>query len=276
MNLELTSTKTKVKPIILVAKKRSGTWLLGYTLASNKDITSCGEVFFKSDSPFCWFNYLESQRQNSENESQDTQLLFDEYLAYLARENQKKNGVDKDYALLDIKYEVFNTLESNQKSSLDDSCFRQIILERKIPVIHLIRKNVLRAFVSYEMAKQTNTWRLRVKKGESQPDTSITIDCSSLVSELETREQEISDFKQAFSGYENYLELYYKELTEDGKFSESCLKKVVNLVDVDLGFNRKPLLAKQGAKDLSESIDNWSEVEATLKDTKYESMLSDK
>ena len=263
----------QAQPIILVAKKRSGTWLLSYTLGSNKDIESCGEVFFKSDSPFGWYSYLENEHKHLEK-CEDTELLFNGYLNYLLIESQKKNGIGKKYALIDVKYEVFDTLDVTQKSSLNDSYLRKTILERKIPVLHLIRKNVLRAFVSYEMAKHTNTWRLRVKKGESQPNASITIDCNSLISELQTREKEINDFKNMFAGYENYLELFYEELTDNGKFSETCLKKVVDLLGVDMNFNRKPLLAKQGNKNLSESIENWLEVEETLKGTQYESMWS--
>jgi hypothetical protein len=144
-----------------------------------------------------------------------------------------------------------------------------------LKIIHLKRRNYLERFVSDKMVKLTGE-AVAVNKSDwekaSVKANKVTIDAAICEDDFKWREQMENELEDAFSHSRNSrITLYYEDLNIN-KITES--KRVIeflNLTPIDLKTNQ----IKQNTKKLSERIENFDELKAYFKNTKWESFFNE-
>lgn len=103
---------------------------------------------------------------------------------------------------IDIKYEQL-MLIPNQIN---------ILQQKGTKIIHLIRKNILKTFISLELNRmQEKLGRKSHGAKKIQPIKVELLTDNRLLAELDKRMKEIEYFKEFFSKNFNYLEIYYED-----------------------------------------------------------------
>ncbi len=140
--------------------------------------------------------------------------------------------------------------------------WRRLIEDESIRIVHLVRRNRLAAFASLKRAWLTNEWERT--SGEAGRPLPITLDfeeCREVFTQLDRWERERH---REFSGHD-VLEITYEELVAD---AASTLHAVHDFLGVERG-DAVTRLRRQGARELSEGILNWHELEARFAGTPW-------
>ena len=219
---------------IIITYARTGSNLLMSYMDSNQEVEAKGELFRSLDGKSC--------RQ-----------VWDEFYA-------KKNKM--------IKAAGFKLFYNHPFNTDDREVWDFIADDPKIKIIHLVRKNKLRTFVSGEIAKKTDKWTLKSKDSFSLQDKQITIDFENFVG----RVKKIYDFEEKTrKDYANrpYLEVSYEDLVDD---KEKTMKSVFDF----LGVSSTPVKSgykKQNKETLAELVTNYDDFREKLAGSKYASLL---
>lgn len=140
-----------------------------------------------------------------------------------------------------------------------------------LKIIHLKRKNKLSTIVSLDVANQTKKWSLLNEDNTKKETQKVTIDTSTLIDRITTIELSEETFLKDFKG-EKIIEVVYEDLVSD---NQKEMEKIFNFLNVDHPENIVSKHKKQRKSSLKDVIENITEVETTLKGSKYESYLLD-
>lgn len=147
---------------------------------------------------------------------------------------------------------------------------------RNYSVIHLVRKNVLRMYISDMLAARiTSSHCYAGGDCKNFSGVKIKLRTSTLVKTLEARE-ETQERNRRYIRERNmkHIEISYEDLSADPvKIISECLDflRCSHLRPEQYVTN----LVKRGASDLREEIENFDELVQTLKGTRFEHMIYD-
>ncbi|MFC2023151.1 sulfotransferase [Chloroflexota bacterium] len=136
-------------------------------------------------------------------------------------------------------------------------------------IIHLKRRNVLRAYLSHKVAIESGRWRdLSGEPGGSS--ISIQLDYEDCQQKFaETRKQE-DEHDILFANHDK-IDVYYEELSRD---YTSEMRRVQEFLDVEYQVV-VPATRKQARQPLSIAISNYDELKARFKGTPWEGFFED-
>ncbi len=134
----------------------------------------------------------------------------------------------------------------------------------RLKLIHLVRRNGLRAYLSHVLALKTKEWRL-VSHTE-QPSLNI----GATLSYLQRRERLQAQLLQAFAQVPCHT-LFYEDLIAQTEAELSGLMRFLQVPERSL---YSPLV-RQERRPLADSIANFREVEKALRGTHWENYLKD-
>jgi hypothetical protein len=99
------------------------------------------------------------------------------------------------------------------------------------------------------------------------------------VAKLDELEADRLSLGKFFVDHENYLEVDYDEMFEASEsgatFSASVLQNLASFLGLEPTFDPVPRELKLSAGSLPELVENYEEVETTLRGTRYEALLTD-
>jgi len=204
--------KTK---FVLVGTQRSGTTFIRHCLISHEDVKCHGELFLK--------NYpFDAAYKNYRNKDIASKLRH-----YLARARLVREYLDEIYRSCEgeavgfkLMYSEIRTIPYAYPSVL------KYIDDNKIKVVHVIRKNVLKTYVSRCTARQRKLYHIKEKVDVSK----ISLDTSHLLSELHkiTRENE---FWQARYSGGDYYPVCYEDFVNNKEKESAGLLRFLNVAD---------------------------------------------
>jgi LPS sulfotransferase NodH len=151
---------------------------------------------------------------------------------------------------------------------LDEAEWKKFLASEDLQLIHLTRRNRLRTVISLEIAFKTGRW---TKSGNSQgpKEKRVTLDPSKLVERIEKIEAGECLTRVRFEG-RPMLEIVYEDLVREPE-------RVFALVGTYLGIDgidpHKIKLKRQNPESLQDLIINYNEVEAALRNTRFEEYL---
>lgn len=249
--------------------QRSGTQALGSILDQHASIEYLGEVFHDKhiDRASNYFGFLTNRI------AQDVSLAFpdqapERFKQYLAHLNALSQT---DISVLDVKYASTHHFEKYWKNPWAAPFFLQLLANHQIPVIHLTRRNLFRQYISNLMAETTNVWNL--KQSANTPPPKMAINTTTLIAEIEMRENHAKLMAQYLQGCPRVLSFDYAELFDDGKLAPDIANKLASFLNVAAFENRKPVFLKQTPEALDDIILNMDEVDTTLRQSRFAWML---
>jgi len=147
---------------------------------------------------------------------------------------------------------------------------RRWLLENpELLVLRLVRRNLLKYYVSLELARRTKVWRIR-EPGGKNPEMTILLDPEKAECEFIQRSSRDEAYRTLFAKH-RILDLTYEDLEQD---SVECFGRVLTF----LGLEPQPVkigLHKQESRTLPEIIENYDELRQRWKGTRWETFLDD-
>jgi hypothetical protein len=261
---------------VLLARNRSGSGALGSLLDRTPSLAYLWEVFHDNfiDRPsnyFCFMREFCKENPDAWMPSQ-ARARFDEYLDYLSSWSKKRYG--KPDVLMDMKYNSMHHFNANWLALDEPPTLFKILRDKNVPIIHLRRKNHLRAYVSGLYAHKNKTWHSTTY--ESITVRSLTINVKDCLDYLRVLKWQDDRVDWILSGYSPQLELEYSELFDlRGRLSAPARQHLADFCCVSPQSIGEPELVKLTPNALDRVIENYAEVESCLRESPYAWMLDD-
>lgn len=137
-------------------------------------------------------------------------------------------------------------------------------------IIHLKRENIIRILVSLKIAELTDIWRLHEKR------EAISINKKKIrfdIDDLNSKFTEISNYEEGFTKkFEQHpmISVTYENLVTQ---PQAEFVKILNLLKLD-NYKPKTRSVRQNPEKLSELIENYSELEAYFKETRWSNFFT--
>jgi LPS sulfotransferase NodH len=224
------------KKFIIITRSRTGSNLLVSLLDSHPQTEAFGEMF----------NLLHGRK---------SEWVWESIFGYKSRSTK----------LVGFKIFYYHPADSD-----DTWVWDRVINDKNIPIIHLKRDNVLRTYLSRQIAAKTKVWH--DKSGKSAVDLTdkrVTLSPSDCIEEFKKTEDWVSTTAKKLEGHKT-LNITYSDLTGDNQ------KQTLNSIQSFLGV--KPIslssgMKKQNTERLQDLIKNYKEIENSLQGTPWERFL---
>jgi len=136
------------------------------------------------------------------------------------------------------------------------------LIERKFAVIHLTRDNLLRRFLSYKLARMTETWG--DTDGNKPSTAKVALHCAEIVLDIRRTVKRAAKVRTLF-GHLPYMEVSYEGMCAD--FS-GTLKGVCEFLGASYQ-DLRPRTFKQENRSLREAIVNYDRLKWLFRLSKY-------
>jgi LPS sulfotransferase NodH len=152
----------------------------------------------------------------------------------------------------------------------DNWVWDRIYNDTSIPIIHLTRTNLLRTYLSRQIADKTRVWRDETgNKAIDTDDKRVTLDPNECKAEFIKTDKWVKEAESRMVGH-RVLQVTYEELTGEGQ--GACLNRIQEFLQV------KPLklssgMKRQNAEDIEKLVLNYEELARSLKGTEWERFL---
>jgi hypothetical protein len=268
---------------LLLSTQRSGSHFLKSLLEAHFSGVVCsGEILNKpavvdakrisarpnAEVPYFWTWYEAEVIAGRLSLAPDQKMAaFEKYLDVLAPADAT------DDLVLDVKYNTIRTLSGYWDSEYGSGDFVSFISNRKMPVLHLVRRNLFRLYISDLLAQQTGIWHRYAERSQDEPLPRLRIDFRSLLVHMRYWMSVTEDYRRRLKGQPGYLEIGYEDLVaerESGSFGPSfgtlgsfLEKSPTRTQPVPLRFK------KTTPEDPAQVVENWDEICRMLRKTEY-------
>lgn len=175
--------------------------------------------------------------------------------------------------VVDIKYNMAHLIAPPYQP-LGTYALFDLIHERRMRVLNLVRRNYLRPYLSCLRAAITGDHGVRAGAVVDEPTVRVKV--PDLTRKLEQHRREDAFVERAFGRYRNYLKCEYSEVfTPEGKADPAVLEGIAAWLGVEPAFDLVPKTPKLTVLPLWKAIENWDEVEAALRPTRFAYCLDD-
>lgn len=158
-----------------------------------------------------------------------------------------------------IKYVGFKIFYYHPIDSDDKSVWDIIEKDRSIKIIHLRRTNMLRTYISKQIALKTNVWSTSEVGKSTKTDKRIEVDVEDCLADFENVRSWGEKTSKQFEAHD-LLELTYEEMIKDNGAT-------MNEVFEFLGVAKHPvksILKKQNPEALKDIVSNFEELKSAL------------
>jgi len=178
--------------------------------------------------------------------------VLDQYFDYIFNSIEGKKAIS-----IDIKYNQHNVIPN-----------QMVILKKKnVKVIHLVRKNILKTFISQELNDKAKEIGRKSHGTKAVRPVKITFKLNDhLLAELSRLENMIINFREILTRNFDCLEIYYEDLfydinIENTTICQNVLEQVYSFLNIsDKRYDLSTDLRKTNPNQLSDLIDNYDEV----------------
>jgi len=244
---------------IILSSQRSGSTFLLSLLSSHNRTDTYGELFQSFGR-----NHQSSDDFLNSYTHFRTKYILNRIISILARRqliNKFLNGIykDKGHSKSTGFKLMYNHIEWYPE-------ILEYIFKNNIRIIHLIRGNTLKKYISLLIANKTNIFVSRNPVETKR----ITVPVDNLISDLRDEEDTVESFRLRLKDYPLCLEVNYEDLTKD---LESVSGKILEFLELDTEQKLSAKPVKLNPDTLEKIIENYDQVRNILKNTKFETYL---
>ncbi len=259
-----------------IAKARSGAHMLHGMIAEAFDLQDFGEVFTPSsiyDPEIRKYRSFERFLRSRPDLTEVIPFAFPDQVdaaldAFFA---DALGESSKAMALASVKYGHLNCLNPAIYDLLSPPYLGKWLRDGGRPVIHLVRRNLLKQHASLEKSLTTREW-VDYDSDNARPDSQqIKLETSTLVARLTAAYREVQFVDGLLQARPNSCLIYYEDILEDGHLS----RNVADMLAMLLGpYKSLPSpVTRKMSPSLSALVSNYSAVCDVLRGTAFESML---
>lgn len=256
---------------VLLARQRSGTGALGTVLDQQPDIKYMGEVFhhdaIERPPNYFWFLRRKLQKDPDIVLPNEGPRRFDAYAQFLQKRCPRK------HAVIDIKYASTHHFNAHWVGVGEPPTLFKLLASREIPIVHLLRTNFLKAFVSGRLAELNGVWHARKHTKIGIRTFEVDIRACLWYIEKQTRQEAL--IAEILKKYPKRITLTYEDIfSEDGTLEEAAAQQLAQFFDVAPFVHRTPVTVKQTSDRLGEVLENFDAVKQALAKTPHAWMLT--
>jgi LPS sulfotransferase NodH len=266
---------------LLLSRQRSGSHFLKSFIESRFSGVVCsGEVLEKPldrHSPVLpphpeisrfWAWYAREAISGGISTAPDQRIAaFEFYLTNLAWKSKPNDLV------VDVKYNCIRSLSGYEDTDHGSTDFTAFIKAREIPVLHLMRGNILKMLISHELARRTGIWHRTSEKAATENLPKITLNAKQTLREINQTDRLTQDYREHFRGYSGYEEIVYEDLVREQKVASptTSLDTVARFLDREpVDSAQSEIWCKKTTPDEpSEVVENWDEIVRVLRSTRF-------
>jgi LPS sulfotransferase NodH len=266
---------------LLLSTQRSGShFLKSFIEARFPNVACTGEVLeqpFDKQHPVLpsnpeisrfWPWYIKEAAAKSISAAPDKRIsAFEFYLTKLIWLAEPRDLV------IDVKYSSIRTLSGYWDSDHGSCDFTTFIRMKEIPVLHLIRRNILKMIVSDKLARETGNWHLTPNKPDPVSLPKIRLEPKKVLRLIIDSDRLTQDYQERFSDYPHYEEVVYEDFVREQKQSEpgNGLKTLTRFLGKTPHESNQSRIGfrKTTPNDPSEVVENWDEMVHFLTATDY-------
>jgi LPS sulfotransferase NodH len=151
--------------------------------------------------------------------------------------------------------------------------FELLINDKNIKKIVLKRRNLLKAYVSSRIARQTKVWSNLKANNRTEESQKIAIEIDNLFSWFQAKKKYYQSlFQKLNDANQPFLELTYEDLA--GSNSEAIKLKLMEFVGVSVDLSLLQIAhQKQNSNNLADLVANFAELKSQLYGTELEPLL---
>jgi LPS sulfotransferase NodH len=278
----LISSHGKIMQVrLLLSRQRSGShFVKSYIETRFAGITCSGEVLEKPldaqapvlpahpEIPRFWTWYAREAIAGGISTAPDERIsAFEFYLNNLAWKSKPNELV------FDVKYNCAHSLSGYEDTDHGSTDFTAFIKSRNIPVLHLMRGNILKTLVSHQLAHRTGIWHRASERSASEVLPKIELNAQETLRAIAQSDRLTQDYRHHFRGYPGYEEVVYEDLVREQKDASvtPCLDAVARFLGRDPVASALSEIwcKKTTPDDPAEVVENWDEIVRVLRGTKY-------
>ncbi|MBN1364811.1 MAG: sulfotransferase [Syntrophaceae bacterium] len=237
---------------IILGRPRTGSNLLMTSLRSHKNIISYGEIFNPEvqdwDIPIFY------------RDGSDFNLLKEKPVEFIS------NRLFRNYPP-SVKAVGFKMFYSQTPFHIEhtDSVWQYLKEDKNIKIIHLKRRNILKAYLSQMIALKTNKWvNIFNTHSATSDNIKLALDYQECLNDFEYTRRMENEFDSHFTSHE-ILNIYYENLQSN--FSEE-MEKIQIFLELT-SYPLQPQIFKQTRQKLSEAITNYDELKLKFSTTEW-------
>jgi|GEM_PF-2125182 len=247
----------KSKPIIICAQQRSGTTLLVKALGEMNECRAYGEVFdpyyYHSKENFSFFYFkkklIEKNIDFTFPSTKNQKKIFEQFFHFLKSNNKKS------FHVIDIKYDSWHHFNPVWHCSEQPPALLSWIKALNIPVIHIIRKNLLHQYISSEVAAKTGKYHYEKNENIIVENKKIIIKPNHCKFIMHRVKRNIKKHQGWFNNYPYYYQICYEDLIRNGVFSNRINNIISSITNNKIMKLKDPPL-KKGIKNPLENVEN--------------------
>lgn len=150
---------------------------------------------------------------------------------------------------------------------IDDRVIDMLLARRDCKVLHLVRRHGLERHASLVRANETDRWvTLRGERDAATPASGpVHLEVREMMTDLVRTDQFEDRFRAAFAGHD-VLEIDYRELAED---LGAAMQRIGSWLSLDVD-GLQVANRKTGPRRVRDGVENWDEVSAALRGTRWE------
>ena len=154
----------------------------------------------------------------------------------------------------------------------DRRALAPLAADPSIAIIHLMRKNVLKQYVSrYIMRRHRHLGRLRAHTTKELKPVAVNIPPSLAEKGIRRLLSRRNQYKEAFKSHRT-IELVYEEMIQNNQIMPQSVESICNILEVSNEFE-EPQLKKMNPSTLSLMLTNFDQWQSYFKNTEFAEML---
>ena len=169
-----------------------------------------------------------------------------------------------------IKFSGFKLFYSHFKTDKTKIIWDYLIKDQDIKIIHIKRRNTLRALVSLKIATKTNQWRSFNEKSDIE-NKQISLTKDECIKEFELQEKIYSEIDTIFNKHK-ITEVFYTDLINK---RQETMNDVFDFLNAEKIILQDTVLKKQNPESISELVVNYSSLKNEFQNTSWETFFED-
>lgn len=268
-----------MRPVVMIARPRSGTNALRDILRRSPELTVLGEVFHNryADPSLGFYPFLEEAVRQAPGlvlpSEANRQALLTGFVELLY---ERTHTPPERQLVFGVNYNSLHGLNTYWQNSYEAPFLITLLQRLGWKVIHLIRRDVLAALVSEHRAKRSGRWHARKDQPESLADPArVTLPTARLRFELEQRLAEVEALEHALSRHPRVLSLTYETLFDaDGKARTEPLAQIAAFLELSSPLPQETGFVRTGSGRISDVIENFAQLTEALRGSRFEGLLA--
>lgn len=214
-------------PIIICGQQRSGTTALQSALSRVDGVRNFGEIFqfhqpLIEEAAHNFYYYVNHVRGGwvAITSTEQAEVELSKYLKYL-------DSLTEGHSYIaDIKYNLWHHFSPGWLNAFGRPFILEYFMRLKVPIIHVVRKNLFRQYVSLEFAARTRRWHYGNEGAEAPEIPPFDINAQDLAEYFEMVESNERLFRKRLEKYPHTVELKYEDLFEGRQIQERAQREL--------------------------------------------------